>query len=109
MANQNHTPKFLLAFDREFNQEFIIHTQSPALLARVDEFTGEPLHFQDLIKLGYTTASRTNPIDGKYWVIQCINEFEKRPATQETANEYAAVMRRMGDWYFSVKKERIEK
>lgn len=109
MANQNHTPKFLLAFDREFNQEFVIHTQSPALLARVDEFTGEPLPFQELIKLGYNIASRTNAIDGKYWVLQLVNELEKRPTTQESADDMAAVMRRMGDWYFSVKKERVTK
>jgi hypothetical protein len=67
-------PKFLLAFDRDHKRKFVVHTQTPIVIAEVLCDENGPY----LEAVTYEPAAET-----------------LRP------NRLAGLMRRMGDWYRS--------
>lgn len=97
-------PKFILSTDREQQCEYIIHTQSPAFIAKVIPDYGQLKDVTELIK-EYKFGSRTNRINGTYYIIPVIRFFED-PEDQE---QIPKIMSRMGDWYYSIIKERSNK
>lgn len=71
-------PKFLLAFDRDHKRKFVVHTQTPLVIAEVlQDDTGPYLE-----AVTYEPAAET-----------------------EGADRLAGLMRRMGDWYRSTLKK----
>lgn len=94
-------PKFILSYDREKKQEYIIHTQPPAFIAAVTPMSGliEPVNE---IADKYPYGARTNRINGTYYIIPVIRFFED----PEDPERLPKLMSRMGDWYYSVIKER---
>ncbi len=72
----NMKPKFLLAFDRDFDKKFVVHTQDPLLIAIVKE---DP--------------------NNKYVDLEVV-AHDSQAHTQDT-NRLAGLMRRMSDWYLS--------
>jgi hypothetical protein len=69
-------PKFLLAFDRDFDKKFVVHTQDPIVIAEVKEDPNEK--FIDLEAVAHDSQAHT-----------------------QDPNRLAGLMRRMGDWYRS--------
>lgn len=73
-------PKFLLAFDRDFDRKFVVHTQHPICISEVKENFEEK--FIDIVDVAHD--SRTSEI---------------------SPERLAGLMRRMGDWYRSTLKK----
>lgn len=99
--NMSDLPKFILSYDREKKQEYIIHTQPPAFIAKVIPDYGQLKDITELIK-DYQFGARTNRINGTYYIIPVIRFFEDA----EDPERLPKLMSRMGDWYYSVAKER---
>ncbi|MBE0663748.1 MAG: hypothetical protein IH597_14935 [Bacteroidales bacterium] len=79
MTTKTHTPKFLLAFDRDFEKKYVVHTQDPMLIAEVKE--GPNDRFIDLEVVTHDSQAHT-----------------------QGADRLAGLMRRMADWYRSTLK-----
>lgn len=47
--NMSDLPKFILSYDRDYNCEYIIHTQEPAFIAKVYPKSGQIETVNDLI------------------------------------------------------------
>lgn len=94
-------PKFILSYDRNYACEYIIHTQKPAFIAKVYPKSGHMETVNDLIHK-YPFGTRTNRINGTYYLIPVIRFFEDA----EDPERLPKLMSRMGDWYYSVAKER---
>ncbi len=96
-------PKFILSYDRDKQSEYIIHTQEPPFIAQVFPENGQ-VQPVNMIAKKYPLGTRTNRINGTYYLIPVIRLFEE-PKDQE---QLPKLMSRMGDWYYSVIKERSE-
>lgn len=94
-------PKFILSYDRDYACEYIIHTQKPAFIAKVYPKSGQLETVNDLIHK-YPIGTRTNRINGTYYLIPVIRFFEE----SDDPERIPKLMSRMGDWYYSVIKER---
>lgn len=99
--NNPHLPKFILSYDRDYACEYIIHTQKPAFIAKVYPKSGQIMPVNELVHK-YLYGARTNRINGKYYLIPVIKFFDNI----EDENKLPKLMSRMGDWYYSVIKER---
>ncbi len=94
-------PKFILSYDRDKKQEYIIHTHEPAFIAMVFPDSGDIKTLNKLVG-NYPVGTCTNRINGTYYIIPVIRFFEE-PGDQERLPK---LMSRMGDWYYSIIKER---
>ncbi|PKP02072.1 MAG: hypothetical protein CVU11_13270 [Bacteroidetes bacterium HGW-Bacteroidetes-6] len=75
----SHLPKFLLAQNRENTRQFVVHTQEPLCIAEIHDN-------KDVVELKGVAIAENNL----------------------EAQRIAGLMSRMGDWYYSVIKERSE-
>jgi len=100
----SNLPKFILSFDRDKQCEYIIHTQEPPFIAQVFPENG---HVQpvNMIAKKYPIGTRTNRINGTYYLIPVIKLFYM----PKDPNQLPKLMSRMGNWYYSVIKERNQK
>jgi hypothetical protein len=101
--NPQELPKFILSYDRDYACEYIIHTQKPAFIAKVHPKSGQLMLTNELIHK-YPIGTRTNRINGIYYLIPVIRFFEE----PEDHEQIPKIMSRMGDWYYSLIKEKSE-
>ena len=80
MTTKQFTPKFLLAFDRDFDRKFVVHTQDPVFIAEVKENSDDKSI--DIITISHDSQAHT-----------------------QGADRLAGLMRRMVDWYKSTLKK----
>jgi len=102
-----NTPKFLICenpFDEASNKEprlFILHARHPLLLAEAFHFEGYSGDEPDLMKCkGAFDVGASVDYPGEPVVLGCLWHEALTPK-QESANELAYIMSRMGDWYYA--------
>lgn len=94
-------PRFIIAYDRQQKIEYIIHTQEPAFIAKVIPNSGD-IETVAYLAFKYPFATLTNRLNGTFYIIHVIKFFNV-PADLDSIPK---LMSRMGDWYYSVIKER---
>lgn len=85
------------------DREFILHTQMPRFLAEVMPQKGEIQLVNELAER-FIYGARTNRIGDTYYIISIIEIFDE----DFDPSEMPKLMSRMGDWYYSVIKERSQ-
>ena len=94
-------PRFIIAYDRAQKIEYIIHTHEPAFIAKVIPSSGDIETVADLA-FKYPYGARTNRLNGTFYIIPVIKFFN----VPVDLDSIPKLMSRMGDWYYSVAKER---
>lgn len=100
------TAKFLLCenpiADKSDGRIFILHNRTPILLAEVFHFDASDEMAQMDCKRNFSAYGALE-YDSEYIVFGCLwmvpdDKFQKKTAQQQ-ADDIAAIMRRMADWY----------
>jgi hypothetical protein len=108
MSKSNKTAKFLLCENPIANEKndgkiYILHNREPKIFAEVFHFDGEGASYLDCQR-SFDIGGKLDYQDeviifGAHWMLP--DEKFLKLDTQAQADECAAIMRRMADWYES--------